>query len=47
MNLNTLAIALIAIAATLPRSAAVAQTPPPTAAADTEAAGQPEAPKNR
>jgi hypothetical protein len=45
MNLNTLAIALIAIAATLPLSAAVAQTPPPTAAADTAAAGQPEAPK--
>ena len=44
MNLNTLAIALIAIAATLPPSAAVAQTPPPTAAADTAAAGQSEAP---
>ena len=46
MNLNTLAIALIAIAATLLRSAAVAQTPPPTAAADTAAAGQSEAPTN-
>ena len=45
MNLNTLAIALIAIAATLPLSAAIAQTTPPSMAADTAAAGQPEAPK--
>jgi len=45
MNLHTLAIALIAVAATLPPSAAIAQTPPPGAAADTEAAVPPEAPK--
>jgi hypothetical protein len=44
MNLNTLAIALIAIAATLPMSGAIAQTPP-TVAAETAPAGQPEAPK--
>ena len=44
MNLHTLAIALIAVAATLPPSAAIAQTPP-AAAADTEAAVPPEAPK--
>jgi hypothetical protein len=43
--LHTLAIALIAVAATLAPSAAIAQTPPPGAAADTEAAVPPEAPK--
>jgi hypothetical protein len=47
MNLHTLAIALIAVAATLPPSGAIAQTPPPGAAADTETAVPPEAPKNR
>jgi hypothetical protein len=45
MNLSNLAIALIAIAATLPMSAAIAQTMPPSVAADAAAAGQPEAPK--
>jgi hypothetical protein len=45
MNLNSLDIALIAIAATLPLSAAIAQAPPPSVAADTAVAGQPEAPK--
>jgi len=45
MNLNSLAIALIAIAATLPVSAAIAQTTTPSVAAGSAAAGQPEAPK--
>jgi hypothetical protein len=33
MNLNTVAVACVAIVAALPLSAAVAQTPPPAAAA--------------
>jgi hypothetical protein len=45
MNLNALAIAFVAIVATLPLSAAVAQTPPPSVAADTAAIVPPEEPK--
>lgn len=45
MNLNTVAIALVAIAAMLPLSAAIAQTPPASAAAETAAIMQAEAPK--
>ena len=45
MDLHTLAIALIAVAAMRPPSAAIAQTPPPGAAANTETAVPPEAPK--
>jgi hypothetical protein len=44
MNLNTVAIALAAIAATLPLSVAIAQTPL-SAAAETAAVTQAEAPK--
>ena len=44
MNLNALAIALVAIVATLPLSAAMAQTPPPRVAAETAAVVPPEAP---
>jgi hypothetical protein len=45
MNLNTVAIACVAIAATLPLPVAVAQTPPASAAAETAAIMQAEAKK--
>jgi hypothetical protein len=45
MNLNTVAMVLVAITATLPLSVAIAQTPPASAAAETAAIMQAEAQK--
>jgi hypothetical protein len=45
MNTNALAVALVAIAATLPISAAFAQTAPPSVATDTAASAPPDPPK--